>query len=41
MAERLSVSARTVGQHLYSIYNKLGVSSRTAAVHRAAELRLV
>jgi DNA-binding CsgD family transcriptional regulator len=41
VADRLSLSARTVGQHLYSIYNKLWVSSRTAAAHRAAELRLI
>ncbi len=41
VAERLSLSARTVGQHLYSIFNKLGVSSRTAAARRGRELRLV
>ena len=41
VAERLNVSPRTVAQHLFSSYNKLGVSSRTAAVRRANELRLV
>ena len=41
VAAHLSLSTRTVGQHLYSIYNKLGVSSRTAATYRAGELRLI
>ncbi len=36
-AERLFLSPRTVGQHLRSIYNKLGVSSRTAATRFAVE----
>ncbi len=33
----LSISRRTVGRHLESIYNKLGVSSRTAATALAYE----
>ena len=40
-AARLSISPRTVGQHLRSIYNKLGVSSRTAATRVAVEDRLL
>jgi DNA-binding NarL/FixJ family response regulator len=36
-AERLFLSPRTVGQHLRSIYNKLGVSSRAAATRFAVE----
>ncbi len=35
VAERLFLSPRTVGQHLRSVYNKLGVSSRTAATRFA------
>ena len=38
VAERLHLSPRTVGRHLESVYRKLGVSSRTAAVRRAGEL---
>ena len=34
---RLSISPRTVGQHLRSVYNKLGVSSRAAATRLAVE----
>jgi DNA-binding CsgD family transcriptional regulator/tetratricopeptide (TPR) repeat protein len=41
VAEQLFVSPRTVGTHLTSIYNKLGVSSRMAATRKAAELGLV
>jgi predicted ATPase/DNA-binding CsgD family transcriptional regulator len=41
VAERLHLSPRTVGRHLESIYRKLGVSSRTAAAKRAAELGLL
>lgn len=35
VAEQLIISPRTVNTHLNSIYNKLGVSSRMAAVHYA------
>ena len=41
VAERLYISPRTVGQHLRSIYRKLGVPSRTAAARRAGELGLI
>jgi DNA-binding NarL/FixJ family response regulator len=41
VAERLHLSPRTVGRHLESVYRKLGVSSRTAAVRRAGELSLL
>lgn len=34
---RLSISPRTVGQHLRSIYNKLDVRSRTEATRFAIE----
>ena len=37
VAERLYLSPRTVDQHLRSIYNKLGVSSRTAAARFAVD----
>jgi ATP/maltotriose-dependent transcriptional regulator MalT len=40
-AEQLYISPRTVGQHLRSIYNKLGVSSRTAATSVAIKEDLV
>ena len=39
MAEELFISSRTVAQHLRSIYNKLGVNSRVAAVTRWIELQ--
>jgi ATP/maltotriose-dependent transcriptional regulator MalT len=41
VAEHLYISPRTVGQHLRSIYNKLGVSSRTAATSAAIKDNLV
>ena len=37
VAERLHISPRTVGQHLHSVYKKLGVPSRAAAARRAVE----
>ena len=37
VTERLHLSPRTVGQHLRSIYNKLGVSTRLAATRFALE----
>ena len=41
VAEQLVISPRTVTSHLSSIYNKLGVSSRSAATRFAIEHRLV
>jgi DNA-binding CsgD family transcriptional regulator len=41
IAERLFISPRTVTTHLSSIYNKLGVNSRTAATRYAVERGLV
>ena len=41
VADRLSISPRTVGQHLRSIYNKLDVPSRAAATRFAVEHGLV
>jgi predicted ATPase/DNA-binding CsgD family transcriptional regulator len=40
VAERLVVSPRTVQSHLRSIYDKLGVTSRTAAARYAIDHRL-
>ena len=37
VAERLTISSRTVNAHLTSIYNKLGVKSRAAATRFALE----
>jgi LuxR family maltose regulon positive regulatory protein len=41
IATELSVSVNTVGTHIRSIYAKLGAEDRSAAVHRARELRLL
>ncbi len=41
VAQRLHLSPRTVGRHLESVYRKLDVSSRTAAVKTAGELGLL
>lgn len=41
VAQKLVVSIRTVNAHLQSIYNKLGVNSRTAAVRAAMEQKLI
>jgi DNA-binding CsgD family transcriptional regulator/tetratricopeptide (TPR) repeat protein len=41
VAERLYLSPRTVGRHLTSVYNKLGVNTRTAATRLALAHRLI
>jgi ATP/maltotriose-dependent transcriptional regulator MalT len=41
VADKLFISRRTVNGHLRSIYSKLGVSTRTAAVHFAVTHKLV
>ena len=41
IATELSVSINTVSTHIRSIYAKLGAEDRSAAVHRARELRLL
>ena len=41
VAEKLYLSPRTVGQHLRSIYRKLGVPSRAAAAKEAVERSLI
>ncbi len=41
VADKLIVSPRTVGNHLQSIYSKLGVSSRAAATRFALDHHLV
>lgn len=40
IAAQLYISRRTVEQHLCSLYNKLGVSTRTAATHFAFQHHL-
>jgi LuxR family transcriptional regulator, maltose regulon positive regulatory protein len=41
MAEVLDVSRNTIKTHLRSVYQKLGVESRSRAIERAVELRLL
>ncbi len=41
IAEKLIVSRRTVTTHLTTIYSKLGVSSRSAAIHHMLDHKLV
>jgi LuxR family transcriptional regulator, maltose regulon positive regulatory protein len=41
MAATLYISRNTVKTHLRSIYQKLGVTSRTGAIERAVDLRLI
>ena len=41
LADRLAVSVATVKWHLYNLYTKLGVSSRSAALSRARALNLM
>jgi DNA-binding CsgD family transcriptional regulator len=41
IAQQLVLSPLTINAHLRSIFNKLDVANRTAAVHRATELGLV
>lgn len=41
IAGRLVVSPRTVDAHLRSVFERLGVATRTGAVHEAARLHLI
>ena len=41
MAATLYVSRNTIKTHLRSVYQKLGVTSRSEAIERAVDLRLL
>jgi LuxR family transcriptional regulator, maltose regulon positive regulatory protein len=41
IATELSVSVNTVSTHIRNIYAKLGAADRSAAIHRARQLRLL
>jgi LuxR family maltose regulon positive regulatory protein len=41
MADTLYISRNTVKAHLRSVYQKLGVTSRSQAIERAVDLRLL
>ena len=41
MADTLYISGNTVKAHLRSVYQKLGVTSRSQAIERAVDLRLI
>jgi LuxR family transcriptional regulator, maltose regulon positive regulatory protein len=41
IADELSISLNTVNTHLRRVFAKLGADDRSAAVHRARELRLL
>lgn len=41
IAERLVLTVGTVKDHLYNIYQKLGVHNRTRAIAHARQLRLL
>lgn len=41
IAKRLFVSPNTIKTHLAHLYEKLGVSSRTQAIHKSKALKLI